>query len=102
MAAQPYADDPLADADIPPAQRRALVDLDGKTCRWPVGDPSSPHFFFCGAVPLAGKPYCDRHAARAYRAAADGVSALSSAEETDDAGHNGDRYCATVRAGEGR
>jgi hypothetical protein len=63
--ATPYVDDPLVDADIPPAQRRALLDLDRNTCRWPVGDPAGSAFFFCGAQPLAGKPYCARHCARA-------------------------------------
>jgi GcrA cell cycle regulator len=67
--AQPYAENPAADADIPVAQRRSLLDLNSQTCRWPVGDPGSDdEFFFCGAPPLTGKPYCAGHCARAYRA----------------------------------
>jgi GcrA cell cycle regulator len=65
---KPYVDDPDIDADIPSAQRRSFLDLDSDTCRWPVGDPASRDFFFCGAPPLAGKPYCAEHCARAYRA----------------------------------
>jgi GcrA cell cycle regulator len=57
----PYVDDPLVDADIPTAQRRGLLDLDGSACCWPVGDPSFSEFFFCGAHRLAGKPYCALH-----------------------------------------
>jgi GcrA cell cycle regulator len=66
--AEPYADNPGIDADIPPEQRRSFFDLNSHTCRWPVGDPSSSEFFFCGAPPLVGKPYCAEHWARAFRA----------------------------------
>jgi GcrA cell cycle regulator len=65
--AKPYVDDPGADADIPPQQRRSFLDLSSHACRWPVGDPTSPDFFFCGAQSLVGKPYCTDHCARAYR-----------------------------------
>jgi GcrA cell cycle regulator len=65
--AEPYIDDPLVDADIPVSQRRALLELSGRICRWPVGDPSRSDFFFCGAEALPGKPYCVAHCARAYR-----------------------------------
>ena len=36
-------------------------------CCWPIGEPGSPAFRFCGDPALAGKPYCERHAARAYQ-----------------------------------
>jgi GcrA cell cycle regulator len=64
--AAPYVDDPLVDADIPVPQRRSLLESSGDTCRWPVGDPARPGFFFCGAEPLKGKPYCAAHCARGY------------------------------------
>ena len=67
--AVPYVDDPLADADIPRAQRRSLLQLNWRTCRWPVGDPARSDFFFCGAVPLDGETYCAAHCARAVRPA---------------------------------
>ena len=66
-AAEPYVDDPLTDAGIPFSQRRSLLELSERTCRWPVGDPGSAAFFYCGAEPVAGKPYCAAHCARAYR-----------------------------------
>ena len=65
--AEPYIDNPLVDADIPAAQRRALLELSGRACRWPVGDPSRSDFFFCGAEAFPGKPYCVAHCARAYQ-----------------------------------
>jgi GcrA cell cycle regulator len=67
--AVPYVDDPLADADAPRAQRRSLLQLNWRTCRWPVGDPAKSDFFFCGAVPREGEAYCAAHCARAVRPA---------------------------------
>jgi len=70
IEAKPYVDDPRVDADIPLAQRRSLLELTDGACRWPVGDPSHPDFFFCGADALHGELYCAAHRARAYRPAA--------------------------------
>ena len=70
VEAKPYVDDPRVDADIPLAQRRSLLELTEDACRWPVGDPSHPDFFFCGAEALRGGPYCPAHGARARRPAA--------------------------------
>ncbi len=36
------------------------------SCLWPIGDPSTPEFHFCGAEAVPGKPYCLEHCARAY------------------------------------
>lgn len=52
---------PVIDADIPVEQRRSLLQLDDRTCRWPVGDPQEPTFFFCGARPLTTSCYCAYH-----------------------------------------
>ena len=62
---KPYVDGSGTDADIPRSQRRSLQELTEDTCRWPVGDPRTVAFFFCGAQPLPKKPYCARHCARA-------------------------------------
>jgi GcrA cell cycle regulator len=56
----------LADQTIPTEQRRTLLELTETTCRWPVGDPRGAAFFFCGAKPVAGKPYCRCHQGRAW------------------------------------
>jgi GcrA cell cycle regulator len=66
---------PIEDFDIMPAQRKTLLELTADTCRWPVGDPASPDFFFCGARPFSGSPYCPCHAGRAYDAAGNTASA---------------------------
>jgi len=54
------------DLAIPAAQRKTILQLTDKTCRWPVGDLRDPGFFFCGGEPLDGFPYCRHHARRAY------------------------------------
>jgi GcrA cell cycle regulator len=59
-------DDDLA---IPEAQRRTLLTL-GDRCKWPVGDPRSPGFFYCGGEredPTNPKtPYCAEHMLRCF------------------------------------
>ena len=78
IEAKPYVDDPRVDADIPWAQRRSLLELTEGACRWPVGDPSHPDFFFCGAQALRGELYCAAHRARAYRPAAEKIPPAAS------------------------
>jgi hypothetical protein len=65
--AKPYVEDPLAGAQVPPAQRRSLIELGAAVCRWPFGDPATADFFFCGAPALAERPYCAAHCAQAFR-----------------------------------
>lgn len=45
------------------SQRCTLDRLTNTTCRWPIGDPHSPDFYFCGgpADLLAKCPYCPLH-----------------------------------------
>lgn len=53
---------------IPVSERVELIDLRENTCRWPMGDPSSPEFRFCGGKStLGGGPYCAYHARVAYQ-----------------------------------
>src|SRR4029453_4317267 len=42
---------------VPMSQRLSLLELNEATCHWPVGDPSSPDFFFCGCKALPGLPF---------------------------------------------
>jgi hypothetical protein len=41
--------------------------LTDKTCRWPLGDPGTEDFCFCGHLPRAGFPYCSYHISLAYQ-----------------------------------
>ena len=50
------AEPELIDNIIPIGQRRTILELNEQTCRWPVGDPGSGDFFFCGGNTLGGCP----------------------------------------------
>jgi GcrA cell cycle regulator len=64
--------DPVAfDNVVPMSQRLSLLELNEATCHWPVGDPSSPEFFFCGGKALTSLPYCAYHSRIAYQPASD-------------------------------
>jgi GcrA cell cycle regulator len=72
--AQLYEMDPqqqheLVDNVIPLGQRRTLLELNDETCRWPIGDPGTPEFFFCGGQTITSLPYCAYHSRIAYQPA---------------------------------
>ncbi len=49
-----------------------LVELREAMCRWPMGDPTTSEFRFCGAkTPIGAGPYCCYHARIAYQPAQD-------------------------------
>ncbi len=56
---------------VPMSQRKTLLELTEDTCHWPVGDPGSPDFFFCGGKSLQSLPYCAHHSRIAYQPAGD-------------------------------
>ena len=55
--------------DIPVEQRKSLLELTDKTCRWPVGDPGGGEFYFCGGETVNELPYCIHHSRIAYQPA---------------------------------
>ncbi|MEM8986482.1 MAG: GcrA family cell cycle regulator [Pseudomonadota bacterium] len=48
-------------------ERTTVSTLKGGMCKWPVGDPTSDTFHFCGQPALTGKPYCAYHAHMAFQ-----------------------------------
>jgi GcrA cell cycle regulator len=56
----------VQELDIPVEQRLSLLQLNEHTCKWPIGDPLTPDFYFCGQHSDEGKPYCEFHSRRAY------------------------------------
>jgi GcrA cell cycle regulator len=56
---------------IPIGQRCTLVELTEDKCRWPIGDPGQPDFFFCGGKATTGMPYCGYHSRIAYQPVTD-------------------------------
>ena len=79
LAAAPAIEKPIAeiaakpmpaahgDVVVPLSERVTIMDLREFMCRWPMGDPTSPSFRFCGARSVTGMPYCTHHASIAYQ-----------------------------------
>ena len=44
-----------------------VLTLGAKMCKWPIGDPSSVNFSFCGRRSDDGTPYCVEHGRVAYQ-----------------------------------
>jgi GcrA cell cycle regulator len=61
--------EPFIDNVIPLGQRRSLLELTEETCRWPIGDPGTAEFFFCGGQAVTSLPYCAYHSRIAYQPA---------------------------------
>jgi GcrA cell cycle regulator len=70
---QPSANeiDPEALAKVTEVEKKAkkitLMELTERTCKWPIGDPATPDFWFCGLPVQAGKPYCEAHVGVAFQ-----------------------------------
>ena len=66
---EPEPEPELVDNIIPMGQRRTILELNEDTCRWPIGDPGSADFFFCGGQTMTSLPYCSYHSRVAYQPA---------------------------------
>jgi GcrA cell cycle regulator len=64
--AEPYTP-PAEELVIPLNERRSIQTLTEVCCRWPIGDPQMADFHFCGRKKVAGLPYCEFHARRAFQ-----------------------------------
>ena len=42
------------------------IDWSHSKCSWPIGDPKTNEFSFCGDDVVQGKPYCNQHCFEAY------------------------------------
>ncbi|MDO5622155.1 MAG: GcrA family cell cycle regulator [Paracoccus sp. (in: a-proteobacteria)] len=51
------------------ARKLSLMELTERTCKWPIGDPATDKFWFCGLPSAPGKPYCETHVAVAFQPA---------------------------------
>ncbi|WP_304617571.1 GcrA family cell cycle regulator [Paracoccus sp. (in: a-proteobacteria)] len=70
---QPSANEisPEALASVREVEKRArkltLMELTERTCKWPIGDPATDKFWFCGLPSQPGKPYCEAHVGVAFQ-----------------------------------
>ncbi len=49
------------------ARKLSLMELTERTCKWPIGDPATSNFWFCGLPVQHGKPYCEAHVGVAFQ-----------------------------------
>ena len=49
------------------SKKICLMDLTERTCKWPIGDPATDEFWFCGHEAEPGKPYCQTHISIAFQ-----------------------------------
>lgn len=49
------------------ARKLTLMELTERTCKWPIGDPATDDFWFCGLPSIPGKPYCEAHVGVAFQ-----------------------------------
>ena len=49
------------------AKKLNLMELTERTCKWPIGDPATENFWFCGHPSAQGKPYCSTHVSIAFQ-----------------------------------
>lgn len=69
-APQPYRS--VGDNVVAMTENVTIMDLRESMCRWPVGDPSSAEFRYCGGkAPIGEGPYCTLHSRMAYQPAQD-------------------------------
>jgi len=66
VVTEAYVAPQAAELFIPVEQRLTLLELNEHTCKWPIGDPLTKDFYFCGQHSDEGRPYCEFHSRRAY------------------------------------
>ena len=57
----------LASHELYIEHAKKMAELKPNQCRWPIGDPDSNNFRFCGETVFPGKPYCYEHCRQAYQ-----------------------------------
>lgn len=62
---------PNPEVVIPFSERVTIMELRESMCRWPLGDPTTAEFRFCGTRVREGAPYCPYHCQIAYQPATD-------------------------------
>ncbi|MGB7976818.1 MAG: GcrA family cell cycle regulator [Roseiarcus sp.] len=57
----------IGEAEIGEMRRVRFEEMHESACRWPLGDPRSGEFAYCGLTPAEGQSYCAGHCRMAYR-----------------------------------
>ena len=67
MEIQPSAPQPRAITYVEEPGTATVLTLGAHMCKWPIGDPSTDNFTFCGRRAGSDGPYCVEHARVAYQ-----------------------------------
>ncbi|MDQ6437427.1 GcrA family cell cycle regulator [Mesorhizobium sp. LHD-90] len=62
---------PTEDVVVPISRNLQLIQLNERTCKWPIGDPLAEGFHFCGNDCAESGPYCRYHARLAFQPASE-------------------------------
>jgi GcrA cell cycle regulator len=57
----------FGEAEVGEMRRVRFENILHSECRWPLGDPRSGDFAYCGLTPAEGRSYCAGHCRMAYR-----------------------------------
>ena len=57
----------IIEKDFEPENPKKLEELDESSCKWPIGHPEEPSFYFCGRSSLKDFSYCKLHLLYAYQ-----------------------------------
>jgi GcrA cell cycle regulator len=57
----------FGEARVGEMRRLRFEDIRESVCRWPLGDPKTGDFAYCGLQPVEGHSYCAGHCRIAYR-----------------------------------
>ena len=57
----------LLDKNFEPENPKSLEQLHDEICRWPIGHPNEPDFYFCGRKSMKDFSYCKLHILYAFQ-----------------------------------
>ena len=57
----------LLDKSFEPENPKSLEELHDEICRWPIGHPNEPDFYFCGRKSMKDFSYCRLHVMWAFQ-----------------------------------
>ncbi len=66
-APQPSVPAPQDAQKLPSGEYATVLTLREGMCKWPIGDPASTEFRFCGRKSGSGTAYCEAHSQVAYQ-----------------------------------
>ena len=57
----------MLDKSFEPENPKSLEELHDEICRWPIGHPNEPDFYFCGRKSMNDFSYCKLHTLYAFQ-----------------------------------